>query len=100
MPWTHDTPTRVRFKTFLEEGYSQRDAARKLGISRSSVQYFINHADRLVKPPGHYNRRILTLRQIRQQFSLDCSDLTLLRAFQRHGYHYHIPDCAYKVAYA
>ena len=113
MPWTHETPTRVRFKTLLDEGYSQRAAARKLGIPRSSAQYFLNKPNRQVKPPGsspkisyekiqeiikwftgRYDRRILSLKQIRKEFDLDdCSDRTLLRAFQRHGYHYHIPDC-------
>ena len=112
MPWTHETPTRVRFKTLLSEGYSQRAAARKLGIPRSSAQYFLERTDRQVKPPGstpkistekvqeiitwftgHYDRRTQSLSQIREQFQLDCSDMTLLRAFERHGYHYHVPDC-------
>jgi len=112
MPWTHETPTRVRFKTLLAEGYSVKGAARKLKIPRSSAQYFINKPDRLAKPPGalpkvsdeqiqeiikwftgSYERRTLSLRQIREQFHLDCADITLLRAFQRHGYHYHVPDC-------
>ncbi|KAL5312854.1 hypothetical protein ACEPPN_019280 [Leptodophora sp. 'Broadleaf-Isolate-01'] len=84
MPWTHETPTRVRFKTLLDEGYSQRAAARKLGIPRSSAQYFLDKPDRQVKPPGapsiileakiqeiikwftgRYDRRIFTLKEIR-----------------------------------
>lgn len=112
MPWTHDTPTRVRFKTLLEEGYSQRAAARKLGIPRSSAQYFLEKPDRLLKPPGappkisnaqveeiikwftgHFNRRQMSLRQIREQFHLDCTDKTLLATFTRYGYYYYTPDC-------
>ena len=91
MPWTYETPTRVRFKTLLDEGYSVRGAARKLNIPRSSARYFINKPDRQAKPPGaapiisnekvqeiiawftgHYNRRVFTLREIREQFKLDC----------------------------
>ena len=112
MPWTHETPTRVRFKTLLNEGYSIRSAACKLGIPRSSARYFINKPDRQAKPRGSssilseeqvqeiikwftgcFNRRNLTLRQIREQFRLNCCDKTLLRALARHGYHYHVPDC-------
>lgn len=112
MPWTHDTPTRVRFKTLLDEGYSQRAAARKLGIPRSSAQYFLEKPDRISKPlgappkilnaqveeiikwfTGRFNRRQMSLRQIREQFHLDCTDKTLLAAFTRYGYHYHTPDC-------
>jgi transposase len=52
MPWTWDTPTRVRFKTLLKEGYSQRDAARKLGAPRSSTQYWLKRPDRISKLPG------------------------------------------------
>jgi hypothetical protein len=52
MPWTHDTPTRVRFKTLLAEGYLVKGAARKLNLPRSLARYFINKPDRLAKPPG------------------------------------------------
>jgi transposase len=112
MPWTWDTPTRVRFKTLLDEGYSQRDIARKLGVPRSSTQYWLKRDDRISKPPGskpkisdekieeiiqwftgYYDRRASTLKEIREQFQLDCCDNTLLAAFARKGYHYHLPDC-------
>lgn len=112
MPWTHDTPTRVRFKTLLSEGYSQRAAAKKLGLAQSTARYFLRRPDRLTKPPGappkiskeqveaiidwftgHFDRRQLSLKEIREQFKLDCCDNTLLQAFARHGYHYHVPDC-------
>lgn len=80
MPWTWETPTRVRFKTLLEEGYSQRQAAQNLGIPWSSARYWIDKPDRQSKPPGassiilndkikeivdwftgHYDRRIYTM---------------------------------------
>lgn len=112
MPWTNETPTRVRFKTLLDEGYSQRAAARKLGIPRSSAQYFLDKPGRLTKPlgappqisnaqiqeiikwlTGHFDRRQLSSKQIREKFHLDCCDQTLLKAFARHGYYYHTPDC-------
>jgi transposase len=32
MPWTWETPSRVRFKALLEEGYSIQQAAKKLGV--------------------------------------------------------------------
>jgi transposase len=111
MPWTWDTPTRVRFKTLLQEGYSQRDAARKLGVNRDTGRYWLKRPDRLTKPPGaqpkisdekiqeiiqwftgYYDRRVFTLKEIRQHFDLDCCDNTLLAAFKRHRYHYHLPD--------
>ena len=112
MAWIHETPTRVRFKTLLSKGYSQRAAAQKLDIPRSSARYFINKPDRQAKPPGtlpiisdqkiqeivkwftgHFDRRQFTLTQICEHLNLNCSDKTLLRAFERHGYHYHVPDC-------
>lgn len=112
MAWTYDTPTRVRFKTLLNEGYLIRGAARKLKIPRSSARYFIDKPDRQAKAPGAprivsdkqiqdiiqwftglYKRRVLPLKEIRKKFHLDCADITLLRAFQRHGYYYHVPDC-------
>jgi transposase len=111
MPW--DTPRRVRFKTLIQTGYSQRHAAEILQIPRSTAQYWLNRPDRVQKPPGaspkipdkkvqeiidwftgHYDRRIYSLKEIRQQFNLlDCCDNTLLQALIRHGYHYHTPDC-------
>ncbi|KAH8588011.1 hypothetical protein B0O99DRAFT_693867 [Bisporella sp. PMI_857] len=52
MPWTWETPMRVRLKILFEGGYSQRQAARKLSIPRSSARYWINKTDRQAKPPG------------------------------------------------
>jgi transposase len=52
MPWTWDTPTRVRYKTLLGEGYSRRDAARKVGANEASARYWLKRPDRLTKPPG------------------------------------------------
>ncbi|KAG4427625.1 hypothetical protein IFR05_016890, partial [Cadophora sp. M221] len=112
--WIYDTPTRVRFKTLVAAGNSQRTAAKILGIPRSVGQYFLDKPDRLAKAAlcgtprkisdkqieeivawftGHFDRRQMTLQQIREQFNLECCNRTLLRAFERHGYHYHTPDC-------
>ena len=112
MPWTWETSTRVRFKTLLEEGYSIRQAAKKLGVPRSLARYWLNRPDRQTKPPGaapiipddkvkeiinwftgYYNRRVYLIKEIREQFDLKCCDDTLLKVFTRHGYHYHTPDC-------
>ena len=110
MPW--DTPTRVRYKTLLQTGYSGRHAAELLGIPESTGRTFLKKPDRVRKPPGappkipeqkireiiewftgHYDRRISSLKKIREQFNLNCCDNTLLAAFVRLGYHYHSPDC-------
>jgi transposase len=85
MPWTWKTPTRVRFKTLLNEGYSQRDVARKLKIPRSSAQYWLERPDWQAKPPeaprkisdekvkeiidwftSHFDRRSYTLLEMRK----------------------------------
>ncbi|KAG9230954.1 hypothetical protein BJ875DRAFT_135611 [Amylocarpus encephaloides] len=111
MPWTHETPTRVRFKTLIDEGYSIRHTTEKLGLAYSTARYFLRRPDRQIKPPGrkpkisaekvqeivnwftgYYDRRSLSLRQIREHFYLECYDNTLLAAFGRHGYHYHTPN--------
>jgi transposase len=110
MPW--DTPRRVRFKTLIENGYSQNHAAEILQVPRSTAQYWLKRPDRVQKPPGaqpkisdqkiqeiinwftgHYDRRTSRLKAIREHFNLDCCDNTLLAAFARNGYHYHVPDC-------
>jgi transposase len=83
MPW--DTPRRVRFKTLLQNGYSQRDAARELQVPRSTIQYWLKRPDRVRKPcgalpkisnqkvqeiidwfTGHYDRRVSSLKAIRE----------------------------------
>ena len=41
---------------------------------------------------GYFNRRAMPLRQITEVFDIKATNKTLLNAFARHGYHYHIPD--------
>jgi transposase len=110
MPW--DTPRRVRYKTLIDTGYSQRHAAELVNVPESTARYWLKRPDRVQKPCGtqpkipdqkiqeiidwfigHYDRRVSSLKEIREQFKLDCCDNTLLSAFARHGYHYHVPDC-------
>jgi transposase len=110
MAW--DTPRRVRYKTLVYSGYSQRHAAELVGAPESTARYWLKRPDRVQKPcgtkpkisnqkvqeiidwfTGHYDRRILSLKEIREQFNLDCYDNTLLAVFARLGYHYHVPDC-------
>jgi transposase len=100
------------FKSLLSEGYSQRAAARKFDIPRSSARYWLDRPDRKAKPPGaapkipdeqikeiidwftgHYNCRVFSIQEVREHFHLDCCDNTLLSAFARYGYHDHPPDC-------
>ena len=109
MPW--DTPTRVQYKTLLQTGYSGRHAAELLGISESTDRTFLKKPDRVRKPPGappkipeqkireiirwftgYYDRRISSLKKIREQFNLNCCDNTLLAVFVRRGYYYHSSD--------
>lgn len=111
MPWDA-TPRRVQYKTLISAGYSQRHAAEEVGVPGSTARYWLDKPDRVKKPPGalpkvssrqvqeiidwstgHYDRRTLTLKQIREHFNLDCCDETILRAFMHYGYHYFSPDC-------
>ena len=83
MPW--DTPRRVRFKTLTNTGYSQRHATEVLQVPRSTAQYWLKRPDRVQNPcgakpkipdqkikeiidwfTGHYNRRISSLKEIRE----------------------------------
>jgi transposase-like protein len=38
----HDTPKRSRFRCLLEQGYSQRDAARQLDLVRGTVSKWVS----------------------------------------------------------
>jgi len=42
---------------------------------------------------GHFDRRALPLQDIAKAHGIQACDDTILAAFARHGYHYHIPDC-------
>lgn len=108
----HYTPTRTRYRLLIEEGVSQRDAARRLGVPRSTAAKWIQQQDRRNKrhgrPPlisdekiqeviqwitGHFDRRALPLAEIRKAHNIEACDDTFLQALARHGYHYHVPDC-------
>ncbi|RFU26442.1 hypothetical protein B7463_g9882, partial [Scytalidium lignicola] len=110
MVW--DTPTRVRFKTKVQDGYSERHAAQLLGVPYPTAQKWLKKDDRVHKAPGrsfklpdstllaiihwftgHYDRRTLSPKQIKKEFNLNVSRNTILKALARFGYHYHIPDC-------
>ncbi|RFU30485.1 hypothetical protein B7463_g5848, partial [Scytalidium lignicola] len=110
MAW--DTPTRVRYKTMVQDGYSKRHAAEKLGVSEETAQGWLKKGDRVQKTTGrprsipdstvlaiiqwftgHYERRIFSPKQIKKEFNLKVSRPTILKALARFGYHYHVPDC-------
>lgn len=42
----HDTPKRARFKCLIEQGLSQREAARRLGLSRNTAAKWPSRTDR------------------------------------------------------
>jgi transposase len=107
----HETPRRTRFRCLIEQGFSQRDAARQVGAVRSTAQGWLSDRrppKRKGKPPiisdekveemakwmtGHFDRRALPLQEIAKIHGIKASDTTILAAFARHGYHHHIPDC-------
>ncbi|RFU33038.1 hypothetical protein B7463_g3297, partial [Scytalidium lignicola] len=109
MAW--DTPTRVRYKTKVQDGYSEHQAARLLGVPNSTARGWLQKGDRVQKPPGrpaklpdstvlaiiqwftgHYDRRILSPKQIKKEFNLNVSRNTILKALAHFGYYYHVPD--------
>lgn len=42
---------------------------------------------------GHFDRRAMPLQEIAKIHGIKAHNDTILAAFARHGYHYHIPDC-------
>ncbi|RFU35534.1 hypothetical protein B7463_g808, partial [Scytalidium lignicola] len=110
MAW--DTPTRVRFKTKVQDGYSERHAAQELGIPHGTSQRWFKKKDRVQKSTGrprslpdstilaiihwftgHYERRTASIKQVKKEFNLKASRPTILKALARFGYHYHVLDC-------
>ncbi|KAH8757831.1 hypothetical protein F5882DRAFT_417734 [Hyaloscypha sp. PMI_1271] len=110
----YETPRRSRFRAYLEEGYSTSRAAHLAKVPRSTARGWISTGDRRPgkerpgRPliisdekmkeitewmTGHFDRRAMPLHQIAEVFDIKATDRTLLNAFARHGYHYHIPDC-------
>jgi transposase len=78
----HETLQRTRFRCLIEQGFSQRDAARQVGAVRSTAQGWLSDRrppKRKGKPPiisdekveeiakwmtGHFDRRALPLQEI------------------------------------
>jgi transposase len=106
----HKTPRRTRFQCFINQGFSQRDTAHKVGAVRSTAQKWLSDRrppKRKGRPPiisntqveeiarwmtGHFDRRALPLQEITKIHGIKASDKTILAAFARHGYHHYIPD--------
>jgi transposase len=106
----HETPRRTRFRCLIEQGFSQRDAARQVGAVRSTAQGWLSDRrppKRKGKPPiisnekveemakwmtGHFDRRALPLQEIAKIHGIKAFNTTILAAFARHGYHHYIPD--------
>jgi transposase len=110
----HETPKRARFKCLIEQGYSQRDAAQRLNLSRGTVAKWPSQSDRRTgkgrtgRPPiipdekveeiikwmtGHFDRRAMPLQEIAKIHGIKAHNDTILAAFARYGYYHHIPDC-------
>jgi transposase len=107
----HDTPKRSRFRCLLEQGYSQRDTARWLDLTRGTASKWVSDRrtgkGRTSRPPiisdekveeiaqwmtGHFDRRALPLQEIARAHGIKASNNTILATFARRGYHYYIPD--------
>ena len=114
----YSTPTKARFRALVQDaGYSQRAAARKLGIPEATARKWLrSQSDRRTRPAssklgrpqiitddqinqmilwitGHYNRRILPLQTIAKEVcGITATYHTLVRAWSRAGYHYYLPD--------
>jgi transposase len=112
------TPKKARFKALVQNAkYSERAAAAELEVPRSTAQRWLKQLDdRRTRPQskklgrpltvtdehinqmiqwitGHYDRRILPLQTIAwEACKIKASYWTLLRAWDRWGYHYHTPD--------
>jgi transposase len=58
----HDTPKRSRFRCLLEQGYSQRDAARRLNLTRGTASKWVSDRrtgkGRTGKPPLISNEKV------------------------------------------
>jgi transposase len=108
----HDTHKRSPFRCLLEQGYAQRDAARRLDLVRGMASKWVSDRrtgkGRTGRPPiisdekveemikwmmGYFNRRAMLLQEIAREHGIKASNDTILAAFARHGYHHHVPDC-------
>src|SRR4051812_21249053 len=107
----HETPRRARFKSLVDAGHSQREAAQLAKVPRSTARKWLQQqlSDRRIgktrpgRPPiisnekveemikwitGHFNRRAMPLQDIAKEHGIKASDKTILAAFARYGYHY------------
>jgi transposase len=110
----HDTPRRAKYLGLIDVGFSQRKAAAACGLALTTAQKWLKKGPRrggktrVGRPralgdekmkeiiewmDGHHSRRIMSMREIIDHHELMVSERTLTRAFDRHGYHYHPPDC-------
>jgi len=74
----------------------QSDSDRRIGKTRPGKSPIIS--DEQIKAiiewiTGHFERRALPLQEIAKAHGIKACDNTILAAFRRKGYHYHIPDC-------
>lgn len=108
----HGTPKRARFRALIEAGFSQRKAAKKVGVKRSTAQGWLRpdqgdrRRRRLGRPSiltdddikrvielfdGSYFHRTQDLRDLAKEAGITCSNTTLWRALRRKGYRRRIP---------
>lgn len=109
----HATPRRSRFFAYLEEGHSQKQAAKLALVPRTTAREWIHSTDRGTgktrpgRPPiisntqveemikwmtDHFDRRALPIQEIAKAHGIKACDNTILAAFNRYGYHYHVAD--------
>ena len=112
----HTTPRRVRFICLVEDGYNHSEAARRAKVNRTTaLEWLKRDSDRRTRPlahtnrppiisdekvqemimwmTGHFDRRALSLQEIAKAHGIEACDNTILAAFERFGYHYHMPNC-------
>jgi transposase len=112
----HETPRRVRFRCLIKQCHSQSEAAELAKVPRTTAIKWLKQRpsdrrtgkERTGRPPiisdekveeivkwmtGHFDRRSLPLQEIAKAHNIKASNNTILAAFARRGYHYHIPDC-------
>jgi len=109
----HETPRRSRFRAYLEEGHTQKQAAQLAQVPRTTAREWIFTGDRRTgkeragRPPiisdakveemikwmtGHFDRRAMPLQKIAREHGIKASNNTIPAAFARHGYHHHVAD--------
>jgi transposase len=113
----HDTPKRSRFRCLVEQGLSQAEAARRVGVNRKTAIKWLYHrpsnrrtsigkrtgrapiiSDEKLKEiikwiTGHFDRRAIPLQKIAEIHDIKATNKTILAAFARHRYHHHMPNC-------